>query len=232
MHPVRATEWRTIRRWLHVHQDERVLDVGTGHGHFVRRLWKPTRRIVGIDMSARGIRMAKAYNCPPGCDFVRGDATQLPFGDESFHRVYSVCTLEHIGADDLALNEIARVLRPGGQLVLSVDSLSYRGVSRRFRDQCRKRHAVMRYYTRQSLEQRITLSGLHLCRSTYVLGTPIGSVAYKLLSFFRIRRVDFMDPIVYLLTYPFIWLFEEVLGLCFTEEGYLIVAEARKRRDQ
>ena len=51
---------------------------------------------------------------------VAGDGTVMPFGSAVFDRVIAAEVLEHIGDDQRALNEIARVLRPGGLLAVTV----------------------------------------------------------------------------------------------------------------
>ena len=52
-----------------------------------------------------------------GFDVVQGSATALPFGDEQFDLVYSFKVLAHIPDIETAIEEMARVLRPGGTLV-------------------------------------------------------------------------------------------------------------------
>jgi hypothetical protein len=51
---------------------------------------------------------------------VQGDATRLPFGDGAFDRVIASEVLEHIPDDGAALTELARVLRPGGTMAVTV----------------------------------------------------------------------------------------------------------------
>jgi ubiquinone/menaquinone biosynthesis C-methylase UbiE len=92
---------------------EALLEIGFGGGGLLRRLASAQpRRLVGIDRSdALPKRIA-------GAELVRGEASALTFADESFDAAVSVSVL-HFWTD-LAppLREAARVLRPGGRLVL------------------------------------------------------------------------------------------------------------------
>ncbi len=96
-----------------------ILDVGCGDGHFAAAcLGKPVD--AGIDpnpASAAEARRAGAYRA-----VLIGSAATLPFASSSFASVVSNCVLEHIPPLDESLREIARVLRPGGRLVITVPS--------------------------------------------------------------------------------------------------------------
>jgi SAM-dependent methyltransferase len=66
--------------------------------------------------------MRAAGEVPAGARAVQagGDATAMPFADESFDRVIAAEVLEHVPSDQRAMREIARVLRPGGLLAVTV----------------------------------------------------------------------------------------------------------------
>lgn len=96
-----------------------VLDVGCGDGHFAAACIG--RQIdAGIDpsdTSAREAAQAGAYR-----QVLTASAARLPFPDGYFASVVSNCVLEHIPPLESALAEIARVMRPGGSLVITVPS--------------------------------------------------------------------------------------------------------------
>ena len=228
LHPVRAIEWRALSNKLKLVSGQRVLDIGTGHGHFIARSWRPGVRMVGIDLSVSGIDCARRFNRPPGCAYVRGDAMHLPFEDAAFDVLMSVCAWEHFADDMMAFSEAARVIKPGGRFVLSVDSLTYRGISSSYRECCRRRHGVAHFYRPATLKRRLTDAGFEIRSMHFVGRTPVFSFAYKASSFFRWRGIDAMDPALFLLTFPAAVVFEEWLGLGPKEEGYILVAETLK----
>jgi len=88
-----------------------VLDLACGSGPMSRELTSPGRTVVGLDLSTAELSLAAERGPGP---WVRGDALRLPFADESVDAVTSsmglVVVLPLVGV----LEEVARVLRPGG----------------------------------------------------------------------------------------------------------------------
>ncbi|HEX9668090.1 MAG TPA: methyltransferase domain-containing protein [Thermoanaerobaculia bacterium] len=94
---------------------QRVLDLGCGSCE--NALWLPPgTRYVGSDVATAGLALA-AERRRPGAR-VRGDGERLPFRDGSFDAVLSTYALEHFHEPGRTLLEAARVLRPGGLLLL------------------------------------------------------------------------------------------------------------------
>ena len=114
---------------------QRVLDVGSAWGYNVMALNRLGYRAVGMDLitdqfgTGQTVALANAVSFP----VVGADAAVLPFGDESFHFVTMVETLEHVFVEDrpAVLAECFRVLKPGGKLVLSTPN--YGGLVERFK---------------------------------------------------------------------------------------------------
>lgn len=96
-------------------QPKRVLDVSTGTGFVAQRVSAlfPHAQIVATDLSCA--MLAHAQHRSPKIEFVRADTAKLPFPDQSFDLV----TL-HNGPPHFA--EMARVLRPGGQMLIAFTS--------------------------------------------------------------------------------------------------------------
>ena len=97
----------------------RILEIGCGPGALAGALhrWYPLAKITAIDRDSEFIQFARAHE--PGIDFMEGDATALPFADDSFDVTISNTVSEHIEPSRF-YGEQLRVLKPGGLcLVLS-----------------------------------------------------------------------------------------------------------------
>ncbi|MGD9471174.1 MAG: class I SAM-dependent methyltransferase [Novosphingobium sp.] len=97
-----------------------VLDVGCGDGALMASLSRKGARVTGIDpdpaMLAAARQRADATELP--ITLHRGSAEVLPFEDCSFNRIVAVAVLCFIDKPDMAVAEMARVLRPGGAIIL------------------------------------------------------------------------------------------------------------------
>ncbi len=98
-----------------------VLDIGSGDGHFASIAYDHPID-VGIDLRPDELREAADRGPQVFASVTRADATSLPFRDASFATVISNCVIEHIHDNTQVLNEIARVLRPGGTFATTLPS--------------------------------------------------------------------------------------------------------------
>jgi SAM-dependent methyltransferase len=107
---------------LGVSAGDRVIDVGCGPGNYTRHLANAAGDgwVVGVDASramiARAARQTEARNVT----FLRADACQLPIVDQSFDAVCCIGVLHVLDEPMRALNEMVRVLAPGGRLLMLV----------------------------------------------------------------------------------------------------------------
>lgn len=230
-HTVKALEWRAIKGWINPRNDGMLLDVGSGNGQHIRKLRNSVQYIVGIDRNIKGITSAYSYNRPGNADYMVGDALALPFKDQTFDLALSICALEHFADDTAAIREISRVLKKDGRFILTVDTMNYRGISASYRDACRSKHFVHRFYNKDSLGAKLRDFGFALMRGRYIISSPVSSLAYKASTFFRWRHIGFVEPLLYTILYPVAHVIENIFGLSFKDEGYIFVAEVVKQRD-
>ena len=98
----------------------RVLDVACGEGYGSALLARTATHVTGVDVSEAAIAHAQgAYADRGNLEFVRASCTALPLADASVDVAITFETIEHIAGQDEFLDELARVLKPGGVLVLS-----------------------------------------------------------------------------------------------------------------
>jgi ubiquinone/menaquinone biosynthesis C-methylase UbiE len=124
--PGMGDEKRIARLLLGLGPGDGVLDVACGPGNFVRefaRLVGPSGVVVGLDASATMLRRAvadtpAARRANGNVSYVRGSATAMPFRDSSFDAVCCFAALHLFDDPFLALDEMARVLTPGGRLAI------------------------------------------------------------------------------------------------------------------
>jgi SAM-dependent methyltransferase len=97
-----------------------VLDVACGEGYGSALIARHAARVTGVDISPQAIEHAKeAYAGLANASFACASCTQLPLPGASIDVAVSFETLEHIEAQDAFLDELARVLKPGGVLLIS-----------------------------------------------------------------------------------------------------------------
>jgi len=106
-----------------------VLDVGCGPLPAFETLAQAARRYVCVDLACRNLLHLVAH--VPACLAVLGDAESLPFSKASFDLVVVFGLLHHLPAPDRAVEEIRRVLRPGGIVVVSEPSHHWEGQTAR-----------------------------------------------------------------------------------------------------
>ncbi len=99
----------------HVSPPARVLDVGCGKGFFARACQGAGYRVKGLDLSESGVEYAKQKL---GVDAVCGDIRNFDLSDGAYDAVTFWATIEHLPRPVETLTHIARVLKPGGVLLL------------------------------------------------------------------------------------------------------------------
>jgi len=112
-----------LYRMLEALEPKTVLEVGGGQGELAAWMQQELgARVTFLDQSERMVELALARGVP---DAQVGDAQELPFAAESFDAVVAAWMLYHVQSPDLALEEMSRVLIPGGRLVAVTNSVRH-----------------------------------------------------------------------------------------------------------
>ncbi len=111
-------EWNRALFAMNHMQADRVLELGCGTGVLLADLTQKYRFVVGSDVSQEMMQAARKLDTP----LVVGDGSALPLGSASFDLVICRGVLHHVPDRRAALAEIHRVLRPGGEFILSEPS--------------------------------------------------------------------------------------------------------------
>jgi len=110
-----------LKTWACLPPRAAVLDVGCGTGEFERLILSehPKQRIVGVDLSAKMLEIAREKcQAHPNVTFCIASAAALPFAAHSFDVVVSASALHYFDQPALSLEEMRRVLKPGGLAVI------------------------------------------------------------------------------------------------------------------
>jgi SAM-dependent methyltransferase len=175
---------RLFRSLVEMHATGRVLDVGCGvFGCPYYLMSYPPELISGLD--------PLAPFQTPDFEFVRGISEYLPWRDESFSTIISATSLDHCMSLDRSLAEMRRVLRPGGRLLLWIDSVpgATRYTPNDFKLEGTDRYHLFHFNTiwfepmlteHFQIVDRTELRAREFNRIMYVLATPASPAALRI----------------------------------------------------
>ena len=119
--------YNAVLRALDPQPGERILDIGCGTGYYVAGVVKAGALVSGVDLASNYVRQAADHVSRVAPDqaaplMAAAEAKHLPFDDATFDKVLMTEVLEHLIDYPVALDEISRVLRPGGMAVITTPS--------------------------------------------------------------------------------------------------------------
>lgn len=165
--PVRHLEIGSAFDGVDIKRGERVLDLGSGRGYWAGKAARLGADVVAYDVKEE--RVERATIRYPRVRFVLGSAEDTGLEDDSFDVVLILSVLEHTADPEGVLEEIARVLRPGGRLALTTDMFD----DDQWRPK-RERHAarwdVRRFFGRAEIEELLARNGLDVTWSKALFG--------------------------------------------------------------
>ena len=174
--PFKIYEYREMKRAAQLDRSHRVLDIGCGHGLQTRLMATEADEVVGIDIGEGAIGWAKSLQAKgrdgSRCQFLQTRIEDAGFAPDSFDRVMSVCVLEHIPDDESVLRECFRVLKPGGKLIFSIDSLATLK-DLQIKETHRERYAVCQYYEPAAIREKLEAAGFGEVSVRPLLGSDL-----------------------------------------------------------
>jgi ubiquinone/menaquinone biosynthesis C-methylase UbiE len=122
---VNATLQATLSH-LDLHPGDRILDLGCGTGTLLENLLTvaPEAEMFGLDPCAEMLNVAR-QKLPASIDLKLGNATNIPFSRDSFDVLVSTSAFHYFRQPEQAVQEMKRVLKPGGHLIITDWSYDY-----------------------------------------------------------------------------------------------------------
>lgn len=138
-------------------QPIKIFDAGCGPGHFMELL-REHGELVGTDYAHERILFARREGY---LETAQADLRSIPFQDASFDLITTIDTIEHIREDRAALQELLRVLKPGGVLALTVPAFMLLWGSHDENQGHHKRYRV------PEMEGMLAQAGFEVIKATY-----------------------------------------------------------------
>ena len=162
--------------------DHVVLDLGCGKGIQTQLLAPRCQKVVGLDVSETAInearRLIKRSAVRDKTEFICASIIDASFPDASFDHVFCFSVLEHIDNLPTVLRELARVVRPGGKLHLSVDSLTSIKkpglIAKHRRD-----HFIAQYFTPHALSELLESAGFKVTKVFPIFTSALARQAFE-----------------------------------------------------
>ncbi|HLQ23897.1 MAG TPA: class I SAM-dependent methyltransferase [Gemmatimonadales bacterium] len=151
----------------------RALELGCGAGTYVRLLAKRGHPVTGLDYSLPSLVRAAAADPARAGRYVAGSAYALPFPSGAFRAVICIGVLQALEQPSLTIGEIARVLRPGGVVV--VETLNPRNpvaTARRLAAFARRQSTRLRYGAPRVIERAMAARGIRPVQKLGILLPP------------------------------------------------------------
>jgi ubiquinone/menaquinone biosynthesis C-methylase UbiE len=194
----RDREYNGLKRMLDLRCTDNLLDVGSGDGFWTARFAAHCAKVTGLEPDEGMLGLARDLYQRSNVEYVRGSAESIPYPSSTFDKVVSVSCLEHFGDPLQGLREMARVLKPGGRLAISVDSLLTENSPPSFRQWHTHRHFVTHYFNHEDLLGMMKSVGLR-CeteRTKHLFRSRLAA---------RIRQVFIRRPRLLLPLFPLLY---------------------------
>ena len=239
---LKQNKYKEIVQLLGYTQGLNCLDIGSDNGvisYLLRKrggIWK------SADLDSRAVESIQAL-VKENVYLITGSKT--PFRDNEFDKVVVIDLLEHVQKDHECIQELYRIIKPGGEIIIHVPHLK-NSFLRKFRlaiGQTDEKHGHVRAgYTEKTLEALLGAQFTILSRHTYskFFSEFIDTLVTQGLRLFKkeksskgvlvveedLKKYKKMFKI-YSLIYPMLWFFSKLDALLFWRSGYMLIAKAK-----
>jgi 2-polyprenyl-3-methyl-5-hydroxy-6-metoxy-1,4-benzoquinol methylase len=154
-----------------VDKNQKILDLGCGTGDFIKLLIKKNREVEGIDISKKAVKIGQKK----GLKIKVADLHQsFPYNKNTFDTITAGEIIEHIYDTDFFLEEIKRILKPNGFLILSTPNIAtfgrrlmlLFGINPLIETSLDQASGHIRYFTKKSLEDLLKKHSFKIIKFT------------------------------------------------------------------
>ena len=158
-------EFRELMKLSRLRKTDRVLDLGCGTGTQTIIVGGRTKQVIGVDTDPAWVERARFYRERFGdhvdVQFLLGPVEAQGLEEGSFDKVLSFCVIEHIPNHREVLSELYRILKPGGEMILSADALE--GIDDpALIEKHRKDNHVFQYFRSDTFRSCLTEAGFEV----------------------------------------------------------------------
>lgn len=204
---IRRIEKNLLKKWLVPGPGEKILDLACGMGGGSQIVTSKEGEYYGADINYKDV--VKARKRFRTSEFVNMDVLHSAFKKDTFDKVFCNSSLQQFYDDEEALKNICYCLKPSGILVLTLDSLSMDGLSRRLRDKHRIRYNAYQYYDKQTISSKLSAAEFEVANYKYYFNSPVSDFFFSLGIIFGFNSwIQYLFPV----SYPLILISDYVFG--------------------